>query len=50
MMDFTHKLINRIAVEVNGSSIIKGKNDKGQVVDIDLAQEWKQVDFMGGLE
>jgi len=29
MIKFTHKLINKIAIEVNGNTKIKGKNNKG---------------------
>lgn len=50
MMSFTHRLINKIAKEVNGSSIIKGKDSRGEPVDIDLSKPWKEVDFMVGLE
>jgi lysyl-tRNA synthetase class II len=43
-------LINRIAVEVNGTSVIKARNKNGEYVDVDLSREWRKVDFMGGLE
>jgi hypothetical protein len=29
MIDFTHKLLNKIAMEVNGTTKIKGKNKNG---------------------
>lgn len=41
MMNFTHNLLNNIAKAVNGSTIIRGKNNKGEPVDIDLSQKWK---------
>lgn len=41
MIKFTHKLLNTIAVAVNGSSIINGTNNQGEKVQIDLSQPWK---------
>ncbi len=41
MMDFTHKLLNNIAMSVNGSTIVRGKDHKGDSVEIDLSQKWK---------
>ena len=47
MIDFTHKLLNQIARDVNNSSIIISPDHN---VEIDLSQKWKEIDFMEGLE
>lgn len=46
MIKFTYEMINFIARQVNGTSIIE--TTEGNKIDLSLP--WKEVDFMEGLE